>query len=252
MPRRLSLPDWAPLLARAEGRTLAALALLAGALWAFVALAEEVVEGGTRSVDERLLLLLRTPGDPSDPLGPRGVETLMRDVTALGGFTVLTLVTAAVAGALLIRRQPRSALFLVLCVAGGQLVSRLAKLGFDRPRPDLVPHGTEVLSASFPSGHSMMAAVVWLTLAAMLARSEPQRRMKAYLVALAALVVVAVGVSRVYLGVHWPSDVLAGWTLGAGWALLCYLGARWLGRRGRIEPGRDSGPEPPATGGGGA
>jgi undecaprenyl-diphosphatase len=169
------------------------------------------------------------------------VETAVRDITALGGVTVLTIVTLAVIGALVIRHHGRSAVFLGIAVAGGQALSHLAKAVFDRPRPDLVPHGTDFVSTSFPSGHSMMAAVTWLTLAVMLARAEPKRRMKAYWITLAVLVVGAVGVSRVYLGVHWPSDVLAGWALGAAWALLCLLLARWLERRGDIEPERDSG-----------
>lgn len=236
------MPPLRPILARVEARTLLAVLLVAAALWAFGGLAEEVMEGDTHAVDEALLLALRTPGQPDDPLGPAVLETAVRDVTALGGVTVLTMLTVAVMGALALRRHGRSALFLGVAVAGGQLLSHGTKALFDRPRPDLVPHGTEVLTASFPSGHSMMAAVTWLTLAVMLARAERQRRMKVYWIALAALVTVAVGVSRVYLGVHWPSDVAAGWTLGAAWALLCLLVARWLGRRGDIEPERGEEP----------
>jgi undecaprenyl-diphosphatase len=116
-------------------------------------------------------------------------------------------------------------------VGGGIAFSTLFKQGFDRPRPDLVPHATEVYTASFPSGHAMMAAVTWLTLAAMLARVQPTRPLKIYLFALAALITVLVGVSRIYLGVHWPTDVLAGWTAGAAWALACWLVAWWLGER---------------------
>lgn len=228
-----------PLLARVEARTLLVLIFVAAALWGFVNLADEVEDGDTHAFDQAFLLALRSPGDLSDPIGPRVVETAMRDVTALGGFTVLTAVTLAVMGALALRRQGKSAIFLGFAVAGGQALSHLAKAFFDRPRPDLVPHGTDVVSTSFPSGHSMMAAVTWLTLSVMLARAESQRRMKAYWIILASLVAVAVGVSRVYLGVHWPSDVLAGWTLGATWALLCLLAARWLSRRGRIEPERE-------------
>jgi undecaprenyl-diphosphatase len=228
-----------PLLARVEARTLLALLLVAGALWAFAGIAEEVTEGDTHAIDTSLLLALRSPTDVSDPIGPIWVETAMRDITALGGLTVLASVTLAAMGALALQRHGRSALFLGVAVAGGQLLSHGAKLLFDRPRPDLVPHGTAVVSTSFPSGHSMMAAVTWLTLAMMLARAEPRRRMKAYWIVLAAVVTVAVGVSRVYLGVHWPSDVLAGWTLGAAWALLCLAVARWLSRRGDIEPERE-------------
>ncbi|MBP1807151.1 phosphatase PAP2 family protein [Rubellimicrobium aerolatum] len=227
-----------PLLARVEARTLLAFLLVAGSLWGFAALAEEVMEGDTHRLDARLLLALRDPADPGRALGPPALRTAMRDVTALGGATVLLSLTAALMAALAIRRQPRSALFLGVVVAGGQALSHGTKAIFDRPRPDLLPHATETFAASFPSGHSMMAAATWLTLAMMLARSEPQRRMKAFLIVLAALVTVAVGVSRVYLGVHWPTDVLAGWTLGTAWALLCFLLARWLSLRGGIEPER--------------
>ncbi len=118
-------------------------------------------------------------------------------------------------------------------------MSTLLKQLFSRPRPDLVPHESFVYTASFPSGHSMMAAVTYLTLGALLARVQPRRQVKAYLLVLAALVTLLVGISRVYLGVHWPTDVLAGWAAGAIWALLSWLVARWLQRRGQVEPDAD-------------
>ena len=160
----------------------------------------------------------------------------MRDLTALGGVTIITLITSAVVIYLLLIRQAHSALFLTLAIIGGALVSTVAKGFFGRPRPDLVPHGVEVVTASFPSGHSMMSAVTYLTLAVMLARLETRARLKAFHIIVAALVTVLVGLSRVYLGVHWPSDVLAGWTLGAAWALGVSLVARFLAQRGKIEP----------------
>jgi undecaprenyl-diphosphatase len=122
----------------------------------------------------------------------------------------------------------------VIAVGGGTLLSFLLKGGFDRPRPELVPHGSYVYTASFPSGHSMMSAVVYLTLGALLVRIHPKRRTKAYILTIAVITTLAVGVSRVYMGVHWPSDVLGGWTLGAAWALLCWLVARWLKMRGQV------------------
>jgi undecaprenyl-diphosphatase len=125
-----------------------------------------------------------------------------------------------------------------VAILGGQALSHLAKLGFSRPRPDLVPHGVEVATTSFPSGHSMMAAVTYLTLAVMLARSERHLSIRAFYISVAAILAMLVGVSRVYLGVHWPSDVLAGWTLGAAWALGVWLLARQMGRKGQIEPDR--------------
>ncbi len=224
------------LLARVETRTLLVLVLVAAALTGFWALASEMAEGDTRAWDEALLLSLRERGNPDDPIGGGNAEEAMRDLTALGGAVWLIFLTAAAAGALALLRQARSALLLLAAVAGGQLLSHGTKGLFDRPRPDLVSHEAYVHTASFPSGHSMMAAVVYLTLAAMMARATPSRRLKAYYVSLAALLTVAVGVSRVYLGVHWPSDVLAGWMIGAAWALLCYTVAEWLSRQGAVEP----------------
>lgn len=202
-------------------RSLALLAALFGAIWLFVELAEEMAEGETHALDRALLLALRSPADPADPLGPAWLDTVMRDITALGGLTVLGFVTLAVSGLLWFLSRPRSAGILLLAIIGGQIFSHLSKAIFDRPRPDLVPHGTLVTSASFPSGHSMMAAVVWLTLAAMVTRGQPGRAVRVYITALAIAVTLAVGFSRVWLGVHWPTDVLAGWAAGAAWALIC-------------------------------
>ena len=240
-PPALLRPLLATVLARVEAATLLVLLLVAAALWGFVAVASGVVEGRTHAFDETLLLSLREAGDPDDPVGGEDVEEAMRDLTALGGATCLVLLTAAVAGALALMGQARSSLLLVAAVAGGQVLSHWTKGLFDRPRPDLVSHEAYVHTASFPSGHSMMAAVTYLTLATMLARATPSRRLKAYYLGLAATVTVLVGVSRVYLGVHWPSDVLAGWMAGAAWALLCTLVADRLGRRGAVEPERDAG-----------
>jgi undecaprenyl-diphosphatase len=212
------------------------LGLVIAGVWAFAELADEVVEGSTRNLDRDLLLLLRTPGDPDDPIGPDWVEEIMRDFTAMGGIAVLTLTTLAVAGFFLLQRKFASTLYLLVAVGGGLLISTIAKEAFDRPRPDIVPYGSIVHTASFPSGHSMLAAVTYLTLGVLVARTLPQRRLKFYILVLAALVTVLVGVSRVYLGVHWPTDVLAGWLAGAAWAGLCMLGARWLARRGDVEP----------------
>ena len=232
--------------ARREFAVLAALALAASAIWGFTEVAEEVLEGETHAFDEAILLALRSATDRSDPLGPGWLEELMRDLTALGGVGLLTIITLAVAGFLALDRKTHSALFVLAAVGGGMLLSTLLKMGFDRPRPDLVPHGSIVYTASFPSGHSMLSAVVYLTLGALLARVQPRLVLKLYLIGLAMLITVAVGVSRVYLGVHWPTDVLAGWAVGAAWALLCWAAALWLQRRGRVEsPGPDPDAAPP-------
>ncbi|MGR3454811.1 phosphatase PAP2 family protein [Pseudooceanicola sp.] len=229
-------PRLTALFARLEIATLFALVVLAGALWAFVALASEIAEGDLHAFDEAILMALRTAGDPSDPIGGHGVEIAMRDLTALGGVTVITLIASVVVIYLALQRHAASAVFLAGAIIGGSLLSTVAKLAFDRPRPELVPHGVEVVTASFPSGHSMMAAVTYLTLAVMLSRNEHQFRLKVFHFAVAVLMTFLVGASRVYLGVHWPSDVLAGWALGAAWALGVAMVAQTLGRRGRIDP----------------
>jgi undecaprenyl-diphosphatase len=226
-------------LAARELVTLLLVASVAGGLWTFLALADAVGEDELRRIDEAVLLALRDPADPSEPLGPRWAEQMGRDVTALGGVTVLTLVTAAVAGYLWLARKYRALVLLLASILGGWALSAALKLGFARPRPDLVPHGTYVYTASFPSGHAMMSAVTYLTLAALLARVLPTRRMKLFVVAWALFLTALTGVSRVYLGVHWPTDVLAGWAVGASWACGCWLVAEWIARHRPRRRGAD-------------
>ncbi len=218
-----------------EPAILWALGLASLAAWAFVALANEVSEGDTRAIDRAILLALRTPGHPADPLGPPWLEEMMRDFTALGGVAVLALIVLAVVGFLLLRRKRRTALLVLVASGGGIVLSSVLKFGFERPRPELVPHGSIVYTSSFPSGHSMMSAIVYLTLGALLARAQPDRRLKAYLILLSVGVTLLVGFSRIYLGVHWPTDVLAGWTAGAAWALTLWWLARRLQQRHTIE-----------------
>lgn len=222
-------------LAKRELGLLAALAIAAGALWLFVELAGEVREGASLAFDRELLLAMRTPGDLADPVGPGWVEEMARDFTALGSLGVLALVALAVVGYLLISRLRAAAVLVAVAVGGGTLVSTLLKHGFDRTRPDLVPHAMDVYTASFPSGHSMLSAVTYLTLAALLMRLQPHRRAKVYVLVTAVLLTLLVGASRVYLGVHWPSDVLAGWAVGATWAIACWVGMWWLQRRGQVD-----------------
>ena len=219
-----------------EASVLAVIGLLGALLWLFISIAGEVREGETADWDRRLLLALRSAADPAVPWGPPWVQEMARDFTALGGVAVLSLMTFAVVGYLLLARKRYAAVAVFVAVAGGLVLSTLLKLGFDRPRPDLVPHGSLVYTTSFPSGHSMMAAVTYLTLGALLARVEASIRIKIYLLSVAVILTVLVGVSRVYLGVHWPTDVAAGWTVGAAWALLCSLVMRRLQRRGTVEP----------------
>ena len=214
---------------------LVAVGAMAAAIWGFAEIADEVIEGETRGFDRRVLLAMRDPSDPSDPWGPKWLEEVGRDFTALGGMGVLVGLTAAVCLFLAMQRKHHAMVLVLAAVCGGLLLSLLLKRGFDRPRPDLVPRLSYVYTSSFPSGHSMMSAITYLTLGALLARLQATRGVKVYLIVLAALVTLAVGISRVYLGVHWPTDVLAGWAAGAAWALICWLAASWLQRRGKVE-----------------
>lgn len=209
--------------------------VIAVSLWAFFAIAGEVMEGDSQAFDRAVLTALREPGDLSDPLGPIWLEQAVRDVTALGGSTVLTLITIAVIGFLALEHKPRTIGFLLFAVVGGLLLSLLLKHGFDRPRPDFLPHGQEVYTASFPSGHSMNSAIVYLTIGAILARAQRARAVKIYFLTVAIVITLLVGLSRIYLGVHWPTDVLAGWSAGAAWAMLCWLLVHYLQRRRVVE-----------------
>jgi undecaprenyl-diphosphatase len=226
---------WPGRLRRPEVSVMLALLAISLSIWGFIELADAVDEGYTRSFDESLLLALRTPGDLSDPIGPGWAEEVGRDFTALGGMGVLTVLTLGVIGYLLLEGKRRLALVVVLASVGALSLSTGLKHSIDRSRPDLVPHGSIVYTKSFPSGHSMQAAATYLTLAALLAGVQRRRRNKTYLVAIAVFITVLVGVSRVYMGVHWPTDVLAGWTAGAAWALLCWLVARFLRSTGQVE-----------------
>ncbi|SFG40173.1 phosphatase PAP2 family protein [Sulfitobacter dubius] len=218
-----------------ELTTLALMSLSIGAVWILAELTEEVVEGSTSNLDRDILLFLRPPGDLSDPIGPWWVEEIGRDLTALGGVAVLVLTTVVVSLFFLLHRRWSTVVYILATVGGGILLSSIAKEFFDRPRPDLVPHGSLVHTASFPSGHSMMAAVAYLTLGAMVARAQKRWALKVYTLSVAVLLTLLVGMSRIYMGVHWPTDVAAGWLAGGAWAVLCLLIARSLAKRGHIE-----------------
>ena len=214
---------------RFETWVLASLVLAAGALWAFLKLGGEMLEGETGGFDRRLILALRAPGDPSDPIGSTRLQEAMRDVTALGGVTVIAGLTLVATLVFLFHGKRRHALVMAGAVLLAWASSETTKALYDRPRPDLVPHAVVVYSKSFPSGHSTLAAATYLTLAMLVATLETRRRTKALAYSLACVVLVAVGFSRVYLGVHWPSDVLGGWCLGALWALVAWMVLRASG-----------------------
>jgi undecaprenyl-diphosphatase len=223
-----------------EGAALVAMLLIAMGVWAFVKVATTVMGGGSQAFDERILLAVRDPHNPAETIGPHFLKSVALDITALGGVTVLVLVTLTVAGYLALEHK-RHAMWLVLAASiGGQLMSTALKMSFDRPRPSVVPRLDEVMTTSFPSGHSLMSAVVYLTLGALLTQFVKQRRARIFIFALACMLTFLVGLSRVFLGVHYPTDVLAGWTAGLVWALVCWLAARVLQQTGKVEqPGTE-------------
>jgi undecaprenyl-diphosphatase len=229
---------WRPQLSRMAQDELVQLLLVAlgvvGGTWVFVGLAGEVVEGDTQAFDRWLLQALRSPDDPAWPRGPRWLVEVGRDVTAFGGPVVVILLTVAVLGYLWLQRRHGALWFVVVATVGGGLLSRLLKEVFDRERPDPVPC-LWVSSPSFPSGHAVLATVVYLTLGILLARLEPRFLLKVYFLGLSMALAFLVGLSRVYLGVHYPTDVLAGWAVGLVWGLLCWLAAWYLQRRGAVE-----------------
>jgi undecaprenyl-diphosphatase len=205
-----------------EYATELAVVIVSIGLFAFIKLANVVTDGATRGFDEYILLLFRDPTS-LELIGPAWLEVVVRDVSALGGFLILGLLSLAVCGYLVLKRKHKLALFIAIAVSSGSLLNTLLKGLIERPRPDIVPHATSAALSSFPSGHAMMSAVVFLTLGALLALSSDDTRIKVYILFWSVFMTVLVGISRVYLGVHWPTDIIAGWIAGSIWAILCLL-----------------------------
>lgn len=199
------------------------LLLCAAGIYGFLAIADEVSENEIEAFDTFVLMLLRNPADISDPLGPAWFEETMAEITAVGGYPVLVVLVGVVIGYLLVVHRYGPALFVLASILSGTAVSQLLKTLYDRPRPDLVEHLVNTHTASFPSGHATMSTVVYLTLASLIVRLVDDTPVRAYVVCVAVALALAIGVSRVYLGVHWPSDVIAGWALGVAWASLSWL-----------------------------
>lgn len=204
-------------------------------LAAFGVIARRVASGKPLALDRRITTALSSADDPPRPLGPPWVQEAARDVTSLGSIMVVVVTTVAVVGYLFLARRPGVAWLMLLAVAGGIGLNNLLKLAFARRRPDVVTPAARVFTTSFPSGHATLSAIAYLTIAALLARAFPSTSLSLYFIGLGLLLTVLVGFSRIYLGVHYPTDVLAGWCIGAAWAIFCWLLMAWLQTRGRIE-----------------
>jgi undecaprenyl-diphosphatase len=190
-------------------------------------------------IDDKILLLMREPGSPDKPIGTPRFEEFVRDISALGSQGVLFLGVFAASGYLVLRRQYRAAVLLLVASVGAYFVGAGLKGFFDRPRPSLVTAlSYHTGTRSFPSGHSVMSAAVYLTTGAMLSRLVKPMAQKIYFIAMSAFMTFLVGISRIYLGMHHPTDVVAGWIIGSYWAGVCWEVTTLMQRRGKVEPPR--------------
>lgn len=207
--------------AKPPGRAvpLAAAALTFGV---FAAIAAAVSSGLTQGADAWGLIAFRNPADLANPLGPAWLQASGRDFSGLGSNGVMAALVLAGSGLLAFARRRRAALFLANSFLGALALNTAIKHWVGRPRPELVPHAARVFTASFPSGHATVTSATCLAAALLLlrARSEPAYRSFAIVVTVA--LVAIIGASRLYLGVHWPTDVLAGWALGVSWTAVCW------------------------------
>jgi undecaprenyl-diphosphatase len=219
-----------------ELRLLTFLLAFALLLWAFTMVVAHISFTRVQSFDERVLLWLRNPDDLAVPIGPRWLPSAARSITALGSSTVLLVLSFSVVVYLWLERRHGMAALVVFSTFGGMFLSTTLKSAVGRPRPTVVPHLVPVDSPSFPSGHSLLSAVVYLTLGVVLARVSADRTTKIYFVLLAAVLTCLIGLSRIYVGVHYPTDVFGGWIAGLFWALGCGGIARELQRRQVIKP----------------
>jgi undecaprenyl-diphosphatase len=208
-------------------------------LLAFGILAQEVSEKEPLAFDQNIMLALRNSANPSVPVGPAWLQEMARDITSLGSTIVLGIITFAVVGYLFLARGPAVAWLMLGTVLGGVVLNNLLKFAFARPRPDFVAHAARFFTSSFPSGHATLSAITYLTMGALLARLHASLTLRIYLISIAIFLILLIGMSRVYLGVHYPTDVLGGWCIGAAWAMGCWVLMTWLQRGGRVEP-----PEP--------
>lgn len=216
-------------------------AFAAGLLTVFGLVADQVFDGDSADFDNWAVMLFRDPASPAMPIGPRWIFEAIRDLTALGSFSVLGVLVIGVVLHFLLTGAYRTGVLVAVSVLGGTILSQTLKSVFDRPRPDLAA-AIDVFTSSFPSGHATISAVVYLTIGAILAERAKRWPARVFYIVGAAFLTVIIGASRVYLGVHFPTDVLAGWSLGAAWSLICLMVAHGLRMRGRLHDETPPGP----------
>lgn len=215
--------------ARAEVAALAALLVVTLGIMTFVEVADDMTEADGMAFDQAVLHWMQPAA--GDPRGPWWLKEAAADLTSLGGISVLGLFALIAFAFLLIQRKHLSALLLVVGLAGGVALSEGLKALFERARPPAAFQAVETLNASFPSGHALLSTVFYLTLGVMLTRAFPKRRLKAFVLGAAMVIALLIGLTRVYLGAHWASDVMAGWCAGAAWAMALWLVAYAVQRR---------------------
>jgi undecaprenyl-diphosphatase len=217
---------------------LVALLIVVLGTWGFIELAGRVISGSTQNFDQSAVEWFRSAVLNHAALPPAVIDQSFEDISALGGPTVLLLMTTALLGFLLWDRRYNAMLLMIMATVGGVFLAWLLKEAIRRSRPDM-EHLTVALLSSFPSGHSMLSAVIYPTLGTLLARVVPRKRLKIYFMLVALTLSGLIGVSRIYLRVHYPTDVLAGWAAGLAWAAFCWTIAKYLQRRGALEGGED-------------
>ncbi|MDQ3334142.1 MAG: phosphatase PAP2 family protein [Myxococcota bacterium] len=200
---------------------------------AFIKIGRAVTGAETHELDNRILLALRNA--PDDPIGSDAFQSAVMHISALGSGAVTSLIVLIATLFFALAGHVRYALLMVACSLGTLLGMFLLKTFYERERPTIVTHIDPPGGASFPSGHSMISAALYMTLAVLIARTLDKRRLRIFVVVIGALLMMIVGLTRLYLGVHYPTDVLAGWTAGLTWALICGMLVTRLGHRGVVD-----------------
>lgn len=232
----MKLGNLAKYLSKFDKKVILVVLFVAFCLFLFIEFSSEMAEGELTAIDNVILQSLRNPENPKELLGPPGLLSFMQAVSYLGGVYALSAVTAIAGLLFTIKKRIKTCLLFILSVTSGTTLMVVLKYFFDRPRPDAVPHLGEFSMGSYPSGHSMVSAIVYLTIGALLARSTKSLKLRAVYLLLSGFIVFLIGISRAFLGVHYPSDILAGWCAGVTWAATSYLFAKFLLRKKRQDP----------------